>query len=703
MSNSSWRLSVKEVDLSSSTRPTTNNIGATVIEALKGPVKPVYIERGNTNKLATVFGEPTALKPQVFDALEYVKEAPIWVSAPNKNGKYGGVLVTKTGTEALTSGVSSNSLTFSAIDVIEDVATGDDSTTTFTLNLADYTHYNNQSLIIKLNNTELTNFSISDAALEVIAADELISGGYNRSTGLLTLTFDTAPTASDTITAEYTVDRSSDAYFAIFTAAPQADDLSLLTSYDSINSRFTLQISLLVDGVYTQLSDSPYLISLTEGAKDDFGSNIYIEDVFLDNPYISYSVNTNLTPSTFQASVSRSDLLGIGDGSTKTFSTTLNNFSTYDEQTIDITVAGTTINVSASDADPEVLTTSPDVGDGTYNRTTGVVSFTFDTAPADNANIRTTYTTLESTDGATVDLNGGNRGDSISGSDYLTGWNYFQNSNTYAADIFFDISANPNIPGIFNDLASTYQQFKAYILPLPRATAASVKATKTSYGVTNRNVYYYWNWLRVENVYKDSSLWSPCIGPIAVKHAQMVDVFNGLAPAWIDENGHGGQLSVRVLDQAYDPDESTLRDLDINAHINPIHNDKVYGPMIKSHRTSLSGNGDYSYISHSRLADYIISNITTQVLPYQYIKLNDIIHRDRVQKQADSIVAPLTAVPNQLLFNKQVICDETNNTPAILAARKFVLAVYIQFTPTSELIDFYVINTPAGAEITGNI
>lgn len=98
------------------------------------------------------------------------------------------------------------------------------------------------------------------------------------------------------------------------------------------------------------------------------------------------------------STISNEEDLGTGDGSTTNFSITLSQSDYYVNQSIDIEVDGTSITISATDAEPEVLTSTPDVGSGTYTRATGVIDFTFDTAPTSGEEITVTYTSDLSSD-----------------------------------------------------------------------------------------------------------------------------------------------------------------------------------------------------------------------------------------------------------------------------------------------------------------
>ena len=469
---------------------------------------------------------------------------------------------------------------------------------------------------------------------------------------------------------------------------------------------------------------------------------------------------------------------GVGDGSTGNFTFTIGNFSDYVALSTDILLAGVSENVVAVDGGAGTETLTGDNGSGTYTAATGVVDYTFSTAPSTSevvevrynldfsdayfvlfskspstnelaalvthngtnfvvaasrkdsagnytslagypktvsivegtkdgfgsnifvddlfsntdfiggkANPSVTFTSF-SDDSALVDFEGGTRG-TMSGTDLVTGWAYFQQKRKYPADVMFDASADVLIPDVFDTMRNSYQKFSHYILPLPNEDSTPALGTKIGYSISNRGISFYWNWGRVQNQYTGGSFWTTLAGRVAVKHAQMFDTYNGLQPAWIDENGHGGQIGGGILEIAYDPSETALEALDQGA-INPIIFDPQNGVLLASAKTSLTSLTDYSYIGHSRLGDYLIKNIQEQALPAQLTKLNDQDHRKRVSLKADSIVRPVFAAG--LLREYGVVCDETNNTDEVLQRREFVLDVAVKFTPFSETIRFVFTN-----------
>lgn len=287
----------------------------------------------------------------------------------------------------------------------------------------------------------------------------------------------------------------------------------------------------------------------------------------------------------------------------------------------------------------------------------------------------------------------GNTRSSVSESELAEGWDYFKQARQYRAQIFVDTTKDPSIPNIFNTLRSSYQKYSDYIIPLPMGEDVqdAITIKENDFGVANQGIKFYWNHGKVRNIRFGSNFWSPLTGRVAQKFAQMQDIYNGLAPAWIDENGHGGQLGPGIIEMEFDPSETELELMD-DKGINPIIFDPSYGVMITSQRTGQTPTylTDTSWIAHSRLFDYLIYNITNQVLIQQIVKLNDTPHRQRAESLTNTIVGPVAGAG--LLYDYEVICDETNNTDEMLAQRYFVLDLALRVTPFSERIRFNFVN-----------
>lgn len=599
----SWRIDVIEDDRSRTVLPSTGGTGASVINSKKGKEKPVYFSKGQESRILELLGYPDSSYPDVWEVIQYNKEAPIWVSAPSLNGLYGFVLVTKTGTIPMTVGLADrDTLNFSQIEYKQQVGVGDGLTTNFTDTL-DLLPYVNQSIDLEVDGVSLAVVA-SDAEPEVLTGTNISSGTLTRATGALDVTFTTAPADGEVIEAVFQSNQSAEAYFALFTASPQEDgDIGIITQYNTNTGFF--EITLFVKNnknVWREVN--VYTVSETSGTLDGFGENIYVEEVFNSDHDYLYAKDNTLVYSTFTDDTSR------------------------------------------------------------------------------------------------VNLEGGSRGDAITITEHTAGWAYYQNRNTYPADIFMDFSALSGIPTIFDNLRTTYQKYKYFLLPLPLADdVSSAITTKAGYSINNRGLAFYWNWGKARDIYGGTSgFWTSLIGKVGVKFAQMRDIYNGKAPCWVDENNHGGQLGSGVIELKYDATEDELQQLD-EAGINPIIFDLNYGVMVVSQRTaqSIGTISDSSWIGHSRAFDYVIYNILTQVLVFQITKLNDETHRQMASSLGQSILDPMV---NAGIFTDATIkCDSENNNDTVRSQRKFVYQVFVKVTPFAEKIEFIFTNVGQNIDV----
>ncbi len=600
---SSWRIETRFDNRSGKSLASSGGgVGGTVVRAPRGTAEPIYFSKGETLRMIELLGKPSSDYPDLLEALYYVDYYPMWVSAPSVNGRYGGVALTPTGVAALPAGTLNQTISFSSLQIVTSLATGDASSTTFSKTLPSSDYYVHQSIDILVNGVSI-DVTASDVSTEVLTSDDG-SGTYDRTTGEVEFTFDSAPADEDNIEVVYQINVSSEYYAILLAKAPTADYLAIKATYNSDDS--TYEISLYekgTDGSYTLKDGYPITVSLDPEAEDGYGDNIYIENVLDNDDYMVAFVNSDLSYTSFTDS--------------------------------------------------------------------------------------TTYT----------DFNGGDRGDTVSGADLAAGYDYFQKARKYAVDVFFDPTNDSTIPAKYTSLRNSYQTTSRYILSMgsldyDAAIAAGVP-------VDNIGVSVYWNRGKVENYYATTGpVWTNLLGEVAQKHADIITgAFGGIAPAWIDENGWGGQLSSgRIIEMEYDPDETQLEALD-EARINAIIDHPNYGPMITSRRTTASTLSDYSFIDNVGARDYIVRNIQNNVLPYQIVKMNDDVHRTIVRNKCDTIIAPMTVAPRNVIRAYAIKCDEENNNDDVLNEEKFVLQVAVKFTPKSRTIIFTFINTSQSSSV----
>ncbi len=307
--------------------------------------------------------------------------------------------------------------------------------------------------------------------------------------------------------------------------------------------------------------------------------------------------------------------------------------------------------------------------------------------------------TLDMTaDAAVVEFDGGNHivptDTSLRDAQLVAGWAKFRDEKKYPAQVFMSSYDGATVVAEIDSLSKTYRKYDSFIIMFSEGlTVANAIAAKAGFAIDNSNIAFYWNRAVVNqnSIHYVGPLTRSMVGRIGIKFAAMQNVFDGLAPSYIDEGGHGGQLGMDISRMVYEVIGSNESDLDA-AGINPLILDNVYGCMVAGQRTAKNPlqKSDYSWIGHARLFNYIIRNVINNVLVYQVTKLNDSTHRFQAQVRTEDIIKPILS--QGILADAKILCNDKNNPPSVLQDRKFVLSLAVKVTPFSEFIQFNFIN-----------
>lgn len=287
----SWRIKTVEVDKTDKTTTSTPIVGATVIVSPKGPKKFARFNQGDTQGILNTFGYPSKDYPSIQDALDIVQKCTMFVASPYKGGAYGGVFVTKTGTIPFNKGVTEKEFTdYSNIEFTDEVAVSDGTTLTYEYTIKNISRYIAESISIYIDGTKLTTTISTEDDVETITETSetptLDTGcTLNTTTGVLTLKT-TAPLANNTeISIEYNVDLS-DTYFVLFDKDMQEDDVKVQIKLSTDNDdAFDISVYRFdpITLEYDEVSNSPFLVGLSETSRDTYGDNIFIENIFNEN------------------------------------------------------------------------------------------------------------------------------------------------------------------------------------------------------------------------------------------------------------------------------------------------------------------------------------------------------------------------------------------------------------------------------------
>jgi len=287
-----------------------SGIGATVVRSPRGALVPVRFKQGETLRMIDLLGDPDPAYPDLFEALEYNKRYPLYVSAPSKGGRFGGAYVTPTGIKTLKGGLAAMPvLGAKTLTIFEALGVGDGTTVAFGKTIGETTRYKALSFKVYVNGVALAGQSASGTTTETLSSTpSTVTGTLIKATGVLSTTFTTAPVAGAVVEVGYDMD-VSDCYGVFVSAAPQKDFLGVRQTFDATTKQFTLTLSV-ADEFGTFNDKKTYVYSLEDSALDGFGKKISDEVIFAKDDYLQFLFVGKATTYTDDAAV-----VSLGGGS----------------------------------------------------------------------------------------------------------------------------------------------------------------------------------------------------------------------------------------------------------------------------------------------------------------------------------------------------------------------------------------------------
>ena len=196
----------------------------------------------------------------------------------------------------------------------------------------------------------------------------------------------------------------------------------------------------------------------------------------------------------------------------------------------------------------------------------------------------------------------------------------------------------------------------------------------------------------VYNKYLDVYNWIPACGHMAGLCANTDDV----AEPWFSPAGYNrGQLR-GITKLAFNPNLS-YRDSLYKSRINPIVAFPGQGIILYGDRTSQKKDSAFGYINVRRLFIALEKAIAT-ASKYQLFELNDEFTRAMFRNMVEPFLRDVKG--RRGITDFLVVCDETNNTGAVIDAAKFVADIYIKPARSINFITLNFIATRTGVEFS---
>lgn len=272
---------------------------------------------------------------------------------------------------------------------------------------------------------------------------------------------------------------------------------------------------------------------------------------------------------------------------------------------------------------------------------------------------------------AVGELTQGSSGEPVNQSHIINGWNLFEDPEEVSVNILINGGyTDPSIQLRMLEIAETRDDCFA-VLDTPAQQQLAQEAVNYRRNVLNANTSYgalYAPDLFVRDTQEGRNLYVPPSGHVAGVYART----DRVAETWFAPAGlNRGQLNVQGVRHIY---KQGHRDILDDNQINPIRFIAGQGIVVWGAETLAAIPSALSNINVRRLLNVLKNGIADTALVGVY-EQNDTFLQIELRAIADSILEPI--LRGRGLYRYEVVCDERNNTPDLIANGDVILDVYI--------------------------
>ena len=382
-------------------------------------------------------------------------------------------------------------------------------------------------------------------------------------------------------------------------------------------------------------------------------------------------------------------------------------------------------NFDAAPASGEIHVAVID-SDGDISGTAGTVLETFPflstSATAKNADGSSNYSktvindqskyvwsVTPATAAANVSLANGHNGGALGTAQYLTGFDKFEDTNTVTVDFLIApcMSSSSDQTTVVNDLVATAGSLRKDCVAVTSPNRAAVvnnagsEVTDIGTGIASftRSSYLIvdGNYLKVYDKYNDTYIHIPAASSTAgIMAASSVNAAPWFSPAG---TRRGQYLGVTSL--TYNANKSN-RDTLYKAGVNPIANIPGEGIVLYGDKTHLSRPSAFDRINVRRLFLSIERSIA-EAAKSVIFEFNDEFTRAEFSGIVEAFLREIQGARGITDF--RVVCDETNNTAAVIDANEFVASIFVKPARSINYVTLNFVAVRTGvefSEVVGN-
>ena len=289
-----------------------------------------------------------------------------------------------------------------------------------------------------------------------------------------------------------------------------------------------------------------------------------------------------------------------------------------------------------------------------------------------------------------IKLGGGANSGTLTTSEYQTGFDLFEDVETVEVDMLIAPQHTNKTNGVtvVNDLVSIAKGRKDCVVttspdktgiegttPVTSATSFASGCTRSSYLVIDNN------FLKVYDKYNDKY----CNIPANSSTAGLFAGTDAVAAPWFSPAGQRRGNYLGVTDIVSNPNK-TERDTLYKAGVNPIANIPGSGVILFGDKTFESRPSAFDRINVRRLF-LVLERAIARAAKNVMFEFND----EFTRAEFTNIVEPLLreVQGRRGITDFRVVCDETNNTPAVIDRNEFIASIFIK---PARSINFVTLN-----------
>ena len=297
----------------------------------------------------------------------------------------------------------------------------------------------------------------------------------------------------------------------------------------------------------------------------------------------------------------------------------------------------------------------------------------------------------------------GSDGSALTTSEYATGFDEYEDVDTTLVDFLIAPGMNSQVDqtAVVNDLVAIAQGTRkdCVVVTSPNRAAIINNANPVTAAVTTANTFTSSSYLIVDNNYLkvyDKFTDQYIFIPASSSTAGIMAATDYNAAPWFSPAGprRGQYLGITAL--AYSP-KKTDRDTLYKAGVNPIANIPGQGVLLFGDKTKLARPSAFDRINVRRLFLGLERAIAIAARNVMF-EFNDEFTRAEFKNIIEPFLREIQG--RRGITDFQVICDDTNNTPAVIDRNEFICSIFIKPARSINYVTLNFVAVRTGVEFS---